>query len=103
MLATRDFLLRARLDAETLEAWVEAGWLVPRRDGGAERFSEVDFARARLIRDLQTGHRRQRRRHHASSSTWSTRSTGCGRRSASSSRPSTRDPRSSRGGSPPSR
>lgn len=53
MIATREFLLRARLETETLEAWVEAGWLLPTRNGDAGRFSETDLARARLIRDLQ--------------------------------------------------
>ena len=50
---TREFLLAARLDATALEAWVEAGWLVPRRDEEAADFSDADVARARLIRDLQ--------------------------------------------------
>jgi chaperone modulatory protein CbpM len=50
---TREFLLAARLDAAALEAWVEAGWLMPRRDAEAADFSDADVARARLIRDLQ--------------------------------------------------
>lgn len=50
---TREFLLAARLDASALEAWVEAGWLMPRRDEDAADFSDADLARARLIRDLQ--------------------------------------------------
>jgi chaperone modulatory protein CbpM len=49
---TREFLLAARLDAEALEAWIEEGWLAPRRNGAGKRFSEVDLARAHLIRDL---------------------------------------------------
>jgi chaperone modulatory protein CbpM len=53
MLATREFLLRARLDARTLERWIQAGWLLPRRDGGTGRFSEADVARVQLIRDLK--------------------------------------------------
>jgi chaperone modulatory protein CbpM len=53
MIATREFLLRARIDAETLDAWVEAGWLRARAHGEAERFADIDLARARLIRDLQ--------------------------------------------------
>ena len=28
MFATREFLVRTRLDARTLKAWIEAGWLV---------------------------------------------------------------------------
>ena len=55
MLGSRDFLLRARLDAASLEAWIEAGWLVPRRTGPERIFSEFDLARAWLIRDLRDG------------------------------------------------
>jgi chaperone modulatory protein CbpM len=50
---TREFLLAARLDAAVLAAWVEAGWLMPRREGESAEFSETDLARARLVRDLQ--------------------------------------------------
>ena len=50
---TREFLLAARLDATALEAWVEAGWLMPRRDEAAHDFTDADVARARLIHDLQ--------------------------------------------------
>jgi chaperone modulatory protein CbpM len=50
---TREFLLHARLDAESLEAWIAAGWLVPARERGARRFAEVDVARAELIHDLK--------------------------------------------------
>jgi len=53
MFATREFLLRARLDAKTLRAYIEAGWLLPRQNGQVRRFSEADLARARLIRDLK--------------------------------------------------
>ena len=53
MLATREFLQRARLDARTLDAWIQAGWLLPRRNGGTGRFSEADVARACLICDLK--------------------------------------------------
>jgi len=49
----REFLLAARVDATVLDTWVEAGWLVPRRDAEAADFSEADLARAHLIRDLQ--------------------------------------------------
>lgn len=47
-----EFLQRARFEAKLLEAWIEAGWLMPRRDGDTRRFSEVDIARAQLIHDL---------------------------------------------------
>jgi chaperone modulatory protein CbpM len=48
-----EILRHARLDEKTLEAWVEAGWLIPLPRGGARDFSEIDLARARLIRDLR--------------------------------------------------
>jgi chaperone modulatory protein CbpM len=53
MLTTREFCLRARRGAGTLGAWIEAGWLLPRRSGDSDRFSDMDLARARLIRDLK--------------------------------------------------
>jgi chaperone modulatory protein CbpM len=53
MIDTSEFLTHARVDAEMLEAWIEVGWLVPRRDADDRRFSDVDLARAQLIRDLQ--------------------------------------------------
>jgi chaperone modulatory protein CbpM len=53
MIDTSEFLFHARLDAEVLEAWVEAGWLLPRRDVETRRFTEVDLARTQLIRDLK--------------------------------------------------
>ena len=55
MLRSRDVLLRARLDAASPEAWIEAGWLVPRLTGPERIFSEFDLARAWLIRDLRDG------------------------------------------------
>src|SRR5436305_2390920 len=48
-----EFLMRAGLDAEMVEAWIEAGWLVPGRHAGAWHFSDVDLARAQLISDLR--------------------------------------------------
>jgi chaperone modulatory protein CbpM len=53
MLTTREFCLRARLGARMLGTWVEAGWLLPCRNGAGDRFSAIDLARARLIRDLK--------------------------------------------------
>jgi chaperone modulatory protein CbpM len=50
---TREFLVQARVEVEVVEAWVEAGWLLPRRDGDKHDFSEVDLARCHLIRDLK--------------------------------------------------
>ncbi|MBX6741584.1 MAG: hypothetical protein IRY87_05985 [Acetobacteraceae bacterium] len=53
MIEFREFLLRARIDAASLEAWIEAGWLLPRQAGPERVFSELDLARAWLIRDLR--------------------------------------------------
>jgi chaperone modulatory protein CbpM len=49
---TREFILEARIDAKKLEEWVEAGWLIPDQVDTGRRYSEVDLARAHLIRDL---------------------------------------------------
>jgi chaperone modulatory protein CbpM len=49
---TREFLLQARLEAAALEAWLDAGWLLPGREGETRQFSEIDVARAQLIHDL---------------------------------------------------
>ena len=50
---TREFLVHARLTSEVLEAWIDAGWLLPCREGDAHRFSDIDLARCQLIRDLK--------------------------------------------------
>lgn len=47
----REFAVQARIDVETLDRWLRAGWLIPRENGGG--FSHVDLARAQLIGDLQ--------------------------------------------------
>jgi len=46
------FVVHARIDVQTLEMWVEAGWLVPGNVEGRVHYSEVDLARAHLINDL---------------------------------------------------
>ena len=48
----QEFRGAGHLEAKTLEAWIEAGWLLPRDSGGGGPFSEIDLARAQLIRDL---------------------------------------------------
>lgn len=50
---TRQFLIRAELDANALGAWIEAGWLVPSPNRETHDFSETDIARAMFIRDLK--------------------------------------------------
>ena len=54
MIITRtEFLLRARLDQQTLEVWIQEEWLSPEPADPEPLFSEADLARAGLIRDLQ--------------------------------------------------
>jgi chaperone modulatory protein CbpM len=50
---SREFLLRTRLDAEALEAFIAAGWLAPRERDAAREFVDIDVARAWLILDLR--------------------------------------------------
>ena len=47
----QEFADRSHLDSSTIEAWVDAEWLVTHRPG--HQFSEQDLARARLIQDLK--------------------------------------------------
>ncbi len=53
MITEREFLERARLDRRTLTVWIEEEWLVPSRTAPELTFTEMDVARARLIRDLK--------------------------------------------------
>jgi chaperone modulatory protein CbpM len=48
---SREFAMQARIDVETLDHWLQAGWLIPHENGGG--FSQIDVARAQLIGDLQ--------------------------------------------------
>jgi chaperone modulatory protein CbpM len=48
-----EFLQRAGLDQETLKLWVEEEWLIPRRSAHGFIYTEMDLARANLIRDLK--------------------------------------------------
>jgi chaperone modulatory protein CbpM len=50
---TSEFLMQSRLDAQALDAWIEAGWLRPRGNRSSREFSDIDLARARLIGDLR--------------------------------------------------
>jgi len=50
---TSEFLLQSRLDAQALDAWIEAGWLRPDGSQSSREFSDIDLARARLIADLR--------------------------------------------------
>ncbi len=53
MIPLEEFLIRARLEHRSLKAWVAAGWLVPPQTDPELMFSDVDLARAQLIRDLR--------------------------------------------------
>jgi chaperone modulatory protein CbpM len=55
MLTVEEFQLRLSVDAGTVQVWIEEGWLLPQRDQAGFAFSELDVARARLIRDLKDG------------------------------------------------
>jgi chaperone modulatory protein CbpM len=49
----REFLRRACLEAETLEAFIATGWLVCSSEAEGQQFTDLDVARAQLIHDLQ--------------------------------------------------
>jgi len=49
----QEFLLRARLDDGTLEAWIAEEWLIPGGSGAEPAFTDADVARAAFIRDLR--------------------------------------------------
>jgi|SRR6516164_3496950 len=52
-ISEREFLERAGLDRQTLTVWIEEEWLIPGHAGAEQTFSEMDIARANLIRDLK--------------------------------------------------
>ena len=53
MISVQEFLVRARLDHRSLEAWIAAGWLIPPQTDPEPAFTDIDLARAQLIRDLR--------------------------------------------------
>ena len=53
MISVQELCIRARLEHRWVEAWVTAGWLVPPQTDPELLFSDLDLARARLIRDLR--------------------------------------------------
>ena len=52
-LSKQDFLSLSGLGHDTLNAWIEEEWLIPSGSSVELSFSEIDIARAQLIRDLQ--------------------------------------------------
>ena len=53
MITVQEFLVRTRLEHHSLEAFIAAGWLVPPQTEPELMFSDIDLARAQLIRDLR--------------------------------------------------
>jgi len=53
MINKREFLVRAQLEDNTLEAWIQEEWLIPAESAGEMTFSDADVARVQLIRDLK--------------------------------------------------
>ncbi len=52
-LSKQEFLSIAGMGDETLTAWIEEEWLIPGGSVAEMSFSEIDIARARLVRDLK--------------------------------------------------
>jgi chaperone modulatory protein CbpM len=50
----QEFLTHAGVEVQTLDLWLEDRWLIPDQNSAGMNFSDVDVARARLIRDLKT-------------------------------------------------
>jgi chaperone modulatory protein CbpM len=53
MISIQEFIIRARVEHEALEGWIAAGWIIPPQREPEVAFSDVDLARAQLIRDLR--------------------------------------------------
>ncbi len=53
MFTEEEFCLQVEIEHRTLRVWLDEGWLAPRRDDVGLVLSEMDAARARLIRDLR--------------------------------------------------
>jgi chaperone modulatory protein CbpM len=49
----QEFLVQARLDDGTLEAWIAEEWIIPAGSVAEPAFTDADVARAALIRDLR--------------------------------------------------
>jgi chaperone modulatory protein CbpM len=52
-ISKEEFLSLAGMEHETLDAWIEEEWLRPRGSSAELNFTDIDIARARLIRELQ--------------------------------------------------
>ena len=52
-ISKEEFLSLSGMGLKMLNAWIEEEWLIPSGSSPELSFSEMDIARARLIRDLQ--------------------------------------------------
>ena len=52
-ISKQEFLIRSGLGQETLVSWLEEQWLIASDSSVEMSFSDIDVARAQLIRDLQ--------------------------------------------------
>ena len=52
-ISKEEFLSLSGVGHETLNAWIEDEWLIPSGSSVELSFSEIDIARARLIRELR--------------------------------------------------
>ncbi len=50
----QELLAHARIEAQTLDVWLEQHWLIPDQTTADINFSDIDVARACLIRDLKS-------------------------------------------------
>jgi chaperone modulatory protein CbpM len=53
VIAIAEFCVQARIGRDTVDAWIASGWLAPPPAEPEAAFSDVDMARARLIRELR--------------------------------------------------
>jgi len=51
MIPVDEFVVKIHIERRIVDSWIAAGWLMPKRDPELA-FSEIDLARAQLIRDL---------------------------------------------------
>lgn len=52
MIPIQEFAAQMRIERQVLESWVGEGWLIP-QSGSETLFTDLDAARARLIRELK--------------------------------------------------
>jgi chaperone modulatory protein CbpM len=51
-MSQEEFLTLSGIEHETLGIWIEQEWLIPGGSSAEPSFSDIDIARARLIREL---------------------------------------------------